>query len=143
LHRCICPLCGFAGLEEPAWDDGIDSQQICPSCGIQFGYTDAAGGDARARMQLYLDRRAEWESAGRPWWSTWERPDASYAAELDEIIVRFACCGYDLRTEASEDGWVAHLFRVGTDDLTARAYGAGDDPLRAARRAQARYFEEQ
>jgi hypothetical protein len=36
-HRC--PVCGYA-LAEPAWTpERGGSFEICPSCGIQFGYT--------------------------------------------------------------------------------------------------------
>lgn len=34
-----CPVCGYE-LNFKAWDNGYDSQEICPSCGTQFGYND-------------------------------------------------------------------------------------------------------
>ena len=36
----MCPVCGFAGLDEPAYSDGEASFDICPSCGTQFGLHD-------------------------------------------------------------------------------------------------------
>ena len=37
----ICPVCGYDDLEEPAYEDGFrSSDEICMSCGYQFGYHD-------------------------------------------------------------------------------------------------------
>ena len=47
--RFTCPVSGYPELEEPPWTDGSGSDEICPSCGIHFGYDDAAGGDAARR----------------------------------------------------------------------------------------------
>ena len=34
----ICPVCGYDGLDEPAFDErGVGSDDICPCCGFQFG----------------------------------------------------------------------------------------------------------
>ena len=38
---CYCPACGFP-LEFEPWANGSPSDEICPCCGIQFGYDDAA-----------------------------------------------------------------------------------------------------
>jgi hypothetical protein len=66
-NDAICPVCGYA-LEEPAWTaDGGGSQEICPSCGIQFGYTDAAGGDPGRRAALWQEWRGRWIAEGKPW----------------------------------------------------------------------------
>jgi transcription elongation factor Elf1 len=49
-----CPACGYTGLREAPWDDkNGGSQEICTSCGIQFGYDDAAGGDTSKRKTIY------------------------------------------------------------------------------------------
>ena len=38
----ICPVCGYNALHEPAYDRfGCASFEICPCCGIEFGYDDA------------------------------------------------------------------------------------------------------
>lgn len=63
-HRC--PLCGFK-LGYAPWKNGYGCLEICTCCGIQFGYTDYAGGDPVSRAQLYRDRRAAWIAAGMPW----------------------------------------------------------------------------
>lgn len=36
--------------------------EICPGCGIQFGYDDAAGGDAETRYVLYSEWRKAWNA---------------------------------------------------------------------------------
>ncbi|MEP2827982.1 hypothetical protein [Parvibaculum sp.] len=42
MTRHICPVCGYDGLAEPAYDaGGCSSFEICPCCGIEFGYQDA------------------------------------------------------------------------------------------------------
>jgi hypothetical protein len=65
----ICPACGYDRLEEPPWTDGSASDEICPSCGIQFGYDDFAGGDVDARRNVYAAWREEWRAGGMRWWS--------------------------------------------------------------------------
>jgi len=61
-----------------AWDAWLDerhpSDQICPSCGIQFGYDDAVGGDLAARAFVYRDWREAWRERGCPWASTGHEP---------------------------------------------------------------------
>jgi predicted RNA-binding Zn-ribbon protein involved in translation (DUF1610 family) len=75
-----CPVCGALGEGAPyaeAWrelPDGrrsevsaIGSQDICPSCGTQFGYTDAEEGplvETWARLrQRWLDQVADKKKA--------------------------------------------------------------------------------
>ncbi len=65
----VCPVCRYDGLTEPPWVDGSASDEICPSCGIHFGYDDAAGGDPARRNELYLDWREHWVARGMPWFS--------------------------------------------------------------------------
>ena len=35
-----CPACGFDGLFERPWTGDSASDEICPCCGIHFGYDD-------------------------------------------------------------------------------------------------------
>jgi hypothetical protein len=63
LHRFSCPVCAYPDLSEPPWtDEGIGSQEICPRCGIQFGYDDAAGGDAAKRERIHAEWRDRYRS---------------------------------------------------------------------------------
>jgi transcription elongation factor Elf1 len=60
-HQFACPVCGYDELAEQPWtEDGGGSQEICPQCGIQFGYDDAAGGDLTRREQTYAEWRARY-----------------------------------------------------------------------------------
>jgi hypothetical protein len=55
-----CPVCGFAGLSEPPYDEkGCASFDICPSCGTEFGYDDAT--------KSHAELRRLWLAAGAPW----------------------------------------------------------------------------
>ena len=66
-NQHICPVCGFPGLEEGAYTEfGESSFEICPCCGIEFGYQDAR----RSHEQL----RTEWISAGMAWRFPERRP---------------------------------------------------------------------
>ncbi|UPY81077.1 hypothetical protein FH581_022755 (plasmid) [Leptospira weilii] len=62
----LCPVCGYE-LDEIAWDEGSPSDEICPCCGIQFGYTDATPeGEGKKQQDSY---REWWISQGMHWWS--------------------------------------------------------------------------
>jgi hypothetical protein len=83
-----CPVCGFPGLDAPPWVDGSPSDEICPSCGIQFGYDDAAGGRADRRAAIYERWRSEWIARGMPW-SSGGRPRPpgwDPQAQLDLVV---------------------------------------------------------
>lgn len=57
-----CPVCGFAGLEEPPRSpSGGASYEICPSCSFQFGVSDE---DKGISCEAW---RARWISSGMPW----------------------------------------------------------------------------
>jgi hypothetical protein len=68
-----CPACGFA-LEFKPWDDTMPSFEICPSCGIQFGYDDVAGGASDVAVS-YLEWRQKWVRNGMRWWSSRRPPE--------------------------------------------------------------------
>ncbi len=70
----ICPVCGYE-LSEPAWGDDGGSFEICDSCGIQFGYEDAAGGDREVRAARWREWRAAWVADGMPWRGVGRPPD--------------------------------------------------------------------
>src|SRR5438270_14030598 len=54
-----CPVCGQS-QQEPPWHQGQGSLEICSSCGVQFGYSDMAGGDAARRQRLWRLSREAW-----------------------------------------------------------------------------------
>ena len=68
-----CPVCGYPGLAELPWNaEGGASDEICPSCGIQFGYDDDAtfcGEGNPLREKIYSLWRQKWIDAGMRWQS--------------------------------------------------------------------------
>jgi hypothetical protein len=64
-QQWTCPVCELPLDFEP-WTNGVGSQEICPRCGIQFGYADCAGGDEAKRKVIYAEWRGRWTAAGRP-----------------------------------------------------------------------------
>lgn len=61
-----CPACGLA-LPFAPWEEGSPSDEICPRCGIQFGYDDVADGDVKKRALIYARWRDRWIAAGSPY----------------------------------------------------------------------------
>ncbi len=49
---------------------GAGSLEICPCCGIQFGYTDMVGGRDDRRPGFWAGWGGRWYHAGMPWSST-------------------------------------------------------------------------
>ena len=64
----VCPVCGYPDLDEnPRGELTGGSYEICPSCGIQFGYNDEAGGNPEARAGAYEKWRKLWIESGMIW----------------------------------------------------------------------------
>lgn len=61
----VCPVCGYPQLKEPAYDRGLPSYEICPSCGTEFGYDDAHATESRTDVLASL--RQQWVDKGFPW----------------------------------------------------------------------------
>src|SRR3712207_8831748 len=57
------------------------SDEICPSCGIQFGYDDAAGGHIVKRHAIYREWRTQWIICGKEWASVLPRSE-EHTSEL-------------------------------------------------------------
>lgn len=67
-HLSLCPVCGYDLGFEP-WRGDSASDEICPSCGIEFGYDDVfeACGIEGTREELQLRWREKWISGGMKW----------------------------------------------------------------------------
>lgn len=63
----ICPVCGLVLDFEP-WTEGADSQEICPCCGVQFGYYDSANSPGEV-IKRWFDLRKKWIQGEMRWWS--------------------------------------------------------------------------
>lgn len=55
--KFTCPVCDWPELEE---DPETPSYEICPQCGVEFGYEP---------REAYPEIRRRWEEAGRPFWN--------------------------------------------------------------------------
>lgn len=64
-----CPVCGYNRLRRPA-----DDYLICPSCGTEFGYSDAG----RSHAEL----RSDWIAQGMRWFSRATEPPVGWNAIL-------------------------------------------------------------
>ncbi len=64
-----CPLCGFRDASLPPFNDGKGRwyQEICPSCGTQFGLDDYD--------HSHFDLRRRWVEGGAKWWSSRPEPE--------------------------------------------------------------------
>ena len=71
------------------WDGPSASDEICPSCGLHFGYDDAAGGDLAKRAMIYRQWRARWLANGMPWSSRGEPapPDWAPRTQVARVAV--------------------------------------------------------
>jgi hypothetical protein len=74
----MCPSCGYDGLHEDPWNDDSPSDEICPACGIHFGYDDAAGGNPVNRAEIYVRWRERWIRGGTRWFSAGQKPPAGW-----------------------------------------------------------------
>jgi len=66
----FCPVCGFNFYKysgELPWNGNTPSDDICPSCGIQFGYEDSIY-DEKKRNDIYKKLRENWIKNGMKWW---------------------------------------------------------------------------
>lgn len=85
------PACGFDRLYDEPWRGDSASDEICPCCGIQFGYDDSG----RRTDEFYADWRTTWVANGSPWFSkSRSAPDGWSAAEQ---LATFDQCGKQLR----------------------------------------------
>lgn len=65
----ICPVCGYAGLSEPAYDEyGCASFEICSCCGFEYGFDDESEGVS------FEEYRENWINDGASWFSVKHRP---------------------------------------------------------------------
>ena len=81
-----CPVCGYDGLDEAAFDDArAPSYDICDCCGTQFGYDDA--------RTPHSVLRAKWITNGMPWDSrvVSAPPDWDPVEQLRRVVLAESC----------------------------------------------------
>jgi len=66
-----CPVCGYSGLAAPPRSPvtGGASDEICPSCGFQFGFDDDGAHGEPERQSVYARWRSRWIQGGMKWFS--------------------------------------------------------------------------
>jgi hypothetical protein len=77
----VCPVCGYPYLMEIPWSEQeLASYDICPSCGIEFGYDDDqyACGHPGTREELQEQWRDEWVKWGMRWFSRQVSPPPNW-----------------------------------------------------------------
>lgn len=99
-----CPVCGYAKLEDPPCD-----QEICPSCGTQFGYHDLNKSHASLRLQ-WVRNKMQWHSRAFRKPHNWSPVAQLKAAHL-------------LGDEEIQAAWIAKLLRVSGASHTATTRG--------------------
>ena len=74
----ICPVCGYAALAEPPYDEqGYPTYVICPCCGFEFGFDDSS------REYTFEDYRIKWIEEGYQFFDEEMKPE-----EWDEVALR-------------------------------------------------------
>jgi hypothetical protein len=64
----FCRVCGLPQEDAPWGEDGrTPTYEICPCCGVEFGYEDA-------RPESVRSYRAQWMGSGAQWFSPNDRP---------------------------------------------------------------------
>lgn len=125
-HGYDCPVCGYGGLSRPAYNEGGSASfEICPCCGVQFGYQDCGFPHAALRRI--------WLSAGATWQSEVTRPPVKWDALEQLRLAGLASdpvdeCPY-CRTTVAAGEPVRHWERYGTAGLlyAATCEGCGAD----------------
>jgi hypothetical protein len=86
LGEQLCPVCGFL-LDFAPWCGLSAADDICPSCGIQFGYDDSGGGNMNKRQEIHAKWRQLWIEAGMPWRSKGRKQPSDWdpLAQLSRI----------------------------------------------------------
>ena len=70
----MCPVCAYPALAEPAYNRTMGgSNEICPSCGFQFGVTDHDKHISHDQWrQMWIDQGMPWDSIGRKMPEGWD-----------------------------------------------------------------------
>ena len=69
MDKYICHVCGYSNLDEPPYglDGSIASFDICPCCGVEFGYEDC-------QLSSYERYKNEWIISGSNWFDEELKP---------------------------------------------------------------------
>ena len=67
----MCPVCGYPELHD---DPLTYSEEICPSCWYQFGYSYSEGYDFDSWREKWVAGGMKWSSKGIPQPKDWDGP---------------------------------------------------------------------
>lgn len=86
MSKDRCPVCGYS-LGFAPWKGESASDEICPGCGIQFGYNDAR---PDLREGVYAEWRRQWIAGGRRAFAgaEWRRIAALVASKAKEQVAK-------------------------------------------------------
>lgn len=73
--KFTCIVCGFNELEEPPYEEGDPSFEVCPCCGFQYGFDDLDQG------YTFAEYREKWISEGAEWFSRSRKPKLGWSVE--------------------------------------------------------------
>lgn len=84
LFEHNCRVCGLFNEDPPWGDDGESpSYDICPCCGVEFGYEDYT-------VESTKKYRAKWISEGAMWFTPKEKPkDWDLVDQIKSIPVSY------------------------------------------------------
>jgi hypothetical protein len=68
----ICPICGYNGLYDPAYNGESGSLEFCQCCGFQFGWTDHDQG------HTHEEWRKQWIAKGMTWDIEFSKPPENW-----------------------------------------------------------------
>ncbi len=76
MQMYTCPACAWPGLADPPrTTQSGGSFEVCPSCGIQFGYSDENSGDGAGRTSYYRGWGVKWYTEGARWSGSQPAPE--------------------------------------------------------------------
>ena len=82
-NKNICPVCGYVDLDFSPYDNhGSPSFEICPCCGVEFGYDDFS--------ISHESLREKWVCNGFKWFSKHNKPPQGWnpIKQLEEASLK-------------------------------------------------------
>lgn len=58
-NEYICRICGLI-QDEPTWEEEVSSHNLCPCCGVEFGYEDITLISIRQYRTKWIDLGYKW-----------------------------------------------------------------------------------
>jgi hypothetical protein len=107
MHKC--PVCGYDKLRRPYQEEDI----ICPSCGTEFGYTDATRRHAELR-QRWRDNGAHWYSQVNPEPVGWN----GYKQLLDAGLIEYTVTAPESKPRVSLIDFGEETIRVSFQSIS-------------------------